>query len=60
MNSTAITPVILAGGKGTRLWPVSRSAMPKQFCKLDGDMSLFQQTIERLCGKPGFTDPVRN
>ena len=34
MNTTLITPVILAGGIGTRLWPLSRQAMPKQFLSL--------------------------
>lgn len=43
-----ITPVILAGGGGTRLWPLSRGAYPKQFLALGGDHSLLQQTLERL------------
>ena len=43
-------PVILAGGVGSRLWPLSRAAMPKQFIKLDGPSSLFQQTLTRLGG----------
>jgi mannose-1-phosphate guanylyltransferase/mannose-6-phosphate isomerase len=38
--------LILAGGKGTRLWPLSRELMPKQFIKLF-DKSLFQMTVER-------------
>ncbi len=40
--------VILAGGSGTRLWPLSRQAFPKQFLPLLGDRSLFQQTVERV------------
>ena len=40
--------LILAGGKGTRLWPLSRKNYPKQFLKLNSNKSLFQQTIERL------------
>lgn len=40
--------VILAGGSGTRLWPLSRDNYPKQFLKLNGDKSLIQQTAERL------------
>jgi mannose-1-phosphate guanylyltransferase/mannose-6-phosphate isomerase len=46
--SDLITPVILAGGSGTRLWPVSRRARPKQFCRLLGDDTLFQATVRRL------------
>jgi len=40
--------VILAGGSGSRLWPLSRQQLPKQFLVLDGDASLLQTTIERL------------
>ena len=43
-----ITPVILCGGSGTRLWPLSRSGFPKQFLVLSGTNSLFQQAIERI------------
>ncbi len=39
--------VILCGGSGTRLWPISRTLFPKQFCQLFGDESLFQKTIKR-------------
>lgn len=42
-----IVPVILAGGQGTRLWPMSRAARPKQFLQLVGNSSLFQQTLQR-------------
>ena len=41
-------PVIMAGGSGTRLWPMSRAAYPKQFLKLGSDQSLLQQTFRRL------------
>ncbi len=40
--------IVLAGGSGTRLWPLSREEYPKQFLKLNGDRSLLQQTVERL------------
>ncbi len=40
--------IILVGGSGTRLWPLSRKNYPKQFLKLNGDRSLLQQTAERL------------
>ena len=43
-----ITPVLLAGGVGTRLWPLSRSSYPKQFSKVFSDKSLFQQSVLRL------------
>ena len=44
----AITPVILCGGSGTRLWPLSRESFPKQFVPLLGGKSLLQSTLERL------------
>jgi mannose-1-phosphate guanylyltransferase/mannose-6-phosphate isomerase len=43
-----ISPVILSGGSGTRLWPLSRHHFPKQFLQLLGDMTLFQQSIKRV------------
>ena len=43
-----ITPVILCGGSGTRLWPLSRTNYPKQFIKFNDDFTLFQKTIIRL------------
>jgi mannose-1-phosphate guanylyltransferase/mannose-6-phosphate isomerase len=45
-----ILPFILCGGAGTRLWPLSREAFPKQFHRLTGPESLFQQTCRRLTG----------
>lgn len=45
---TQITPVILCGGSGTRLWPLSRAGFPKQFLSLTGNESLFQQAAQRL------------
>lgn len=45
---TPIVPVILCGGSGSRLWPLSRSGFPKQFLCLTGSHSLFQQTAQRL------------
>jgi UDP-glucose 4-epimerase len=46
--STAVVPVIMAGGSGTRLWPLSRAGYPKQFLVLAGSTSLFQQAACRL------------
>ena len=54
----AIVPVIMCGGGGARLWPTSRPSRPKQFLRLLGDRSLFQETIRRLSGLPGLADPV--
>lgn len=49
MNLNTIIPVILCGGSGTRLWPLSRAGFPKQFLVLSGtENSLFQQAIERV------------
>lgn len=45
-----ITPVIMAGGSGSRLWPLSRSLYPKQFLALNGQQTMLQQTIQRLSG----------
>src|SRR5437762_5901480 len=53
-----IYPVILSGGSGTRLWPMSRSLYPKQLLALFGDTSLLQQTVSRIAGKPDFAPPV--
>jgi mannose-1-phosphate guanylyltransferase/mannose-1-phosphate guanylyltransferase/mannose-6-phosphate isomerase len=52
-----IHPVILCGGSGTRLWPASRKAYPKQFAPLLGRESLFQMTLRRLSG-PRFAAPL--
>jgi mannose-1-phosphate guanylyltransferase/mannose-6-phosphate isomerase len=54
MNSTVIRPVILCGGSGTRLWPLSRTHYPKQFLRLVDDFSLLQNTLRRLNGLPGL------
>ena len=51
--SISIQPVIMAGGSGTRLWPLSRAGFPKQFLSLGSDDSLFQQAIARLMGLAG-------
>lgn len=48
--SLLVTPVILCGGSGTRLWPLSRVGFPKQFLCLTGKESLFQQAVRRLAG----------
>lgn len=48
MSKRQINAVILAGGSGSRLWPMSRQNLPKQFLALDGDATLLQTTIDRL------------
>ena len=48
MSKRAINAVILAGGSGSRLWPLSRQNLPKQFLALDGERTLLQTTIDRL------------
>ena len=56
--SHSIVPVILSGGSGSRLWPLSRAMRPKQFINLVGETSLFQKTLERLRHIPGVAAPV--
>jgi len=52
-----IYPVILCGGSGTRLWPLSRKSYPKQFSRLTGDETLFQASVRRLSGV-GYAAPI--
>lgn len=52
-----ITPVLLCGGSGTRLWPLSRKSYPKQFVPLVGDTTLFQASSQRLSGE-GYAAPL--
>jgi len=58
MFNRLITPIIMAGGSGTRLWPVSREDMPKQFCDLGFGKTLFQKTLERVQNKMLFDKPI--
>ena len=52
-----IHPVLLCGGSGTRLWPLSRKSYPKQFVELASKESLYQASARRLTG-PGFAAPT--
>jgi mannose-1-phosphate guanylyltransferase len=60
MKDTNLVPVILCGGQGSRLWPLSRNNYPKQFLKLNtkSDKSLLQQTQQRLQNINNLTDPI--
>ena len=53
-----LTPLILSGGSGTRLWPVSRRNLPKQFLALAGRETLFQQTVARTQHLPAVQAPI--
>jgi mannose-1-phosphate guanylyltransferase/mannose-6-phosphate isomerase len=57
-NQPKMVPVLLCGGSGTRLWPLSRSQYPKQFLRLLGEHSLLQATLLRLKGFPDLGRPV--
>ena len=57
MTASLITPVILSGGTGTRLWPLSRLGRPKQLIALSGGPTLIQATARRLTG-PEFAPPI--
>ena len=60
ITDKSIIPVILSGGSGTRLWPLSRESYPKQFLALDSrtKKTLLQNTYERLLGLEGLEKPI--
>ena len=58
MADRLITPVILSGGAGTRLWPMSRKHFPKQFLPLAGDRTMLQETAMRVDAAQRFTAPL--
>lgn len=60
MTNITIQPVILCGGSGTRLWPLSRSGFPKQFLSLTGGESLFQQAVKRTSGLASSSISAQN
>ena len=55
--SVEIQPIILSGGSGTRLWPLSRKMRPKQFLNLHGETSMFSDTLQRVQGS-NFAAPT--
>lgn len=57
-QTNQITPVILSGGSGTRLWPLSTPEKPKQFLNLMGPLSMFQLTLQRCSDKTIYRNPV--
>ena len=57
-SETLITPVILSGGSGTRLWPMSLPERPKQFLPLTADATMFQLTLDRVGDTARFADPI--
>src|SRR5436305_14467956 len=57
-KSPQIVPVLMCGGAGTRLWPVSRESMPKQFVALVGERSTFQQALARVSDATLFARPI--
>ncbi len=57
-NDTALIPVVLSGGSGSRLWPLSRRQFPKQFLPLVGDNTLLQETVSRVAQIPAIVDPI--
>jgi mannose-1-phosphate guanylyltransferase len=52
-----VVPVLLSGGSGSRLWPVSRASFPKQFWPLISDRSMIEETARRALGE-GFAPPI--
>src|ERR1700739_3633276 len=58
MSSLRIIPLVLAGGAGTRLWPLSRDAMPKQFLPLVGEKSSYQHARMRVSSPELFGPPI--
>ncbi len=57
-NSSRVIPLVLSGGAGTRLWPVSRESRPKQFLAFTSGHSLLQDTLKRCSGAPFADRPV--
>ena len=57
-SATHLVPVLLAGGSGTRLWPLSRSQYPKQFLPLVGERSMLQATLERVAPLASEAEPL--
>lgn len=55
---SVIVPVILCGGGGSRLWPLSRKSLPKQFLPLVGSQTMLQETLQRVAPSAGFAAPV--
>src|SRR5215470_9510940 len=57
-QAPTIVPVLLSGGSGTRLWPVSRALHPKQLLPMSGEMSMLQETARHFAGVAGYAAPL--
>jgi mannose-1-phosphate guanylyltransferase / mannose-6-phosphate isomerase len=58
VSPSLITPIILCGGAGTRLWPLSRATLAKQFAPLVGPVSTFRQVVSRVSNRHVFAEPI--
>lgn len=58
MKKSPLVPVILCGGSGTRLWPLSRSGYPKQFVEFQKGRTLFKSTLKRVVGLTNISSPI--
>jgi mannose-1-phosphate guanylyltransferase / mannose-6-phosphate isomerase len=58
MSRSRLVPVVLCGGSGTRLWPMSRKLLPKQFLALTSTMTMLQETCARASRVPGAGAPL--
>lgn len=58
LNKSPLVPVILCGGSGTRLWPLSRSSYPKQFVEFQKGQTLFKSTLKRVVGLTSIGNPI--
>ena len=56
--ASQVVPIVLCGGSGSRLWPLSRLALPKQFLPLVSERTMLQDTVARLAGVPDLQPPV--
>ena len=58
MKKSPLVPVLLCGGSGTRLWPLSRSSYPKQFVEFQKGQTLFKSTLKRVASLSNVSNPI--